>query len=73
MHIKQDIVYKQFFKVLQLVIHVGGLKKTILSDSQNVSNSPFNYWICTQSSWVIIHVNVDFCLFLLLKTSVLQF
>jgi hypothetical protein len=32
MYLKQGIAQKQFLKLFQLVIHAGGLKKTLFGD-----------------------------------------
>jgi hypothetical protein len=73
MYLKQGIVQKQLFKLLQLVIHIGGLK-----------NFTWHFMKCFRfalqfldmySKFIgtIFHINVDFHqLFPLLQTCILQ-
>jgi len=61
LHLEQGVIQKQFFKLLQLVIHVGGLKNFIkhLVKCLQFTFQFLNLYLKLMGT--IFHVNVHLC------------
>jgi hypothetical protein len=61
LYLKQSIVQKQILKLLQLVIHVGGLKNFTQCLTKCLQFALQFLNLYPKLMGTILHVNVDFC------------